>query len=72
MTNPVPGEIVVVDHIPDCDFCSQPGPYDFKTSQGPWAHGCMPHWLKHRASTGLGVGKGQLWITADQVDDATE
>jgi hypothetical protein len=69
MTNAVPGKVCVVDRIPDCDFCAQdgrtfPGPYDFRTVGGSWAHGCDRHWRQHRAEEGLGVGKAQLWTTA--------
>ena len=59
---------------PSCDFCrlwlgqEVPGPYDFATRQGPWANGCEYHWTTMSASPELGVGKGQLWITADQVE----
>lgn len=66
---PKKGEICLVGHIPACDFCRDgtPGPYDFKTTMGPWAHGCERHWEKCRAAARLGVGLGQLWITEDQV-----
>ena len=66
---PEPGKVVVVDRIPDCDFCANgtPGPYDFATQQGPWANGCIVHWKTHRRGP-LGAGSGQLWITLDQVD----
>jgi hypothetical protein len=72
MLKPIPHEIIVVSDIPNCDFCSQksitkPGPYDFKTYMGPWAHGCKGHWEAFRESGALGEGKGQLWITKAQV-----
>lgn len=68
---PKRGEIVVVDNIPDCNFCQDgtPGPYDFATRMGSWANGCEKHWQQYRAGS-LGVGSGQLWITEDQVDHA--
>lgn len=71
---PEPGKVVVVGSIPDCNFCQDgtPGPYDFKTTLGPWANGCEAHWKEHRASGSLGVGQGQLWITKDQVAGTTE
>lgn len=67
---PEKGKIVVVGSIPACNFCTDgtPGPYDFKTSMGPWANGCEAHWRGYRASTTLGTGMGQLWITEDQVE----
>jgi len=66
---PKPGEIVVVEEIPPCNFCKDgtPGPYDFATRMGPWANGCELHWEIYRAG-GLGVGSGQLWITEEQAD----
>jgi hypothetical protein len=70
---PKPGEVVVVSQIPSCDFCYDErtlGPYDFATRMGPWAHGCEEHWRLYRAAPRLGVGVGQLWITADQVSEA--
>lgn len=61
---PEPGKVVAVTELPDCNFCADgtPGPYDFATRMGPWANGCERHWLEHRASPDLGVGKAQLWI----------
>lgn len=68
---PEPGKVVVVGSIPGCDFClnGTPGPFDFKTTFGPWAHGCEAHWMQYRASARLGVGQGQRWITEDQVEE---
>jgi hypothetical protein len=66
---PKPGEVKVVDRIPNCDFnCPKPGPYDFATKFGPWAHGCADHYEANKASEGLGVAKAQIWITKDQVE----
>lgn len=67
---------VVVDAIPDCDFCRReeekvPGPYDFKTVMGPWAHGCERHWMEFRASETLGTGKGQLWVLRGSEDSGS-
>jgi hypothetical protein len=59
------GEVCLVTEIPKCDFCSDRGPYDFKTRMGPWAHGCNAHWREFRANPGFGVGKAQLWITEE-------
>jgi len=69
---PEPGKVVVVESIPLCDFCAQNdfeerGQYDFKTSFGPWAHGCEAHWKLYRASPLLGGGRGQQWNTQDEV-----
>lgn len=65
---PEKGKCVVVERIPDCDFCMDgtPGPYDFATKMGPWAHGCDEHWERYRVGP-LGVGSGQLWITKEDV-----
>jgi len=57
-----PHTVVLVDRIPNCNFCDNPGPYDFKTLMGPWAHGCETHYKLYRAYPELGVGKGQLWV----------
>jgi len=73
MTKPIPHEVIVVDHIPECQFCQDgtPGPYDFPTRMGPWANGCQMHWRQYRAnrSEELGVGKGQLWILQEDVTE---
>jgi len=64
----VPHEIIEVSSIPQCNFCEKPGPYDFATRMGPWANGCEQHWKMYRAASTLGTGKGQLWVTEDQID----
>ena len=56
------GEVCIVDHIRQCDFCEKDGPVDFKTKHGPWAHGCEDHWIKHRMYGELGTGKAQVWV----------
>jgi hypothetical protein len=63
----VPHQVILVSSIPRCNFCDAPGPYDFKTRMGPWANACEKHWKAYRASATLGTGKGQLWVTVDQV-----
>ena len=70
MTKPalIPHEVILVDRIPQCDFCSRPGPYDFALRGGGWAHGCMEHYQSLRAASTLGTGKGQLWVTQKQLD----
>jgi hypothetical protein len=67
----IPHEVILVVSIPACNFCHDgtPGPYDFKTVMGPWANGCYEHYRYHAAFSTLGEGKGQLWVTADQVDE---
>jgi len=69
MDAPKPGFTVVVDAIPACNFCTDgtPGPYDFATKFGPWANGCQDHYDLYKAHPDLGIGKGQLWVTPDQV-----
>lgn len=65
----IPHEIILVSSIPSCNFCQDgtPGPYDFKTTMGPWANGCEEHYKEHRAAPTLGVGKGQFLLLEDQV-----
>lgn len=67
----VPHEVILVSSIPACNFCEDgtPGPYDFATRMGPWGNGCEAHWKLYRANDTLGTGKGQLWVTKDQVDE---
>ena len=62
----IPHKVIRVHSIPACDFCQNgtPGPYDFKTNQGPWAHGCQKHWVEHRACVWLGLGWGQYWFVS--------
>lgn len=54
---------VKVPELPPCDFCTtlglepKPAQYDGKTTMGPWAYMCEPH-FKHYG-IGLGLGKGQ-------------
>jgi hypothetical protein len=62
----IPGKIIRVEKIPRCDFCRRPGPYDFATKHGPWAHGCEQHWKEYRANQKLGVGMGQFWFVEDE------
>ena len=64
---PIPGVLCIVDKIPNCDSCGMedkdtPGPYDFPTRMGPWAHGCEQHWQANSMYRELGVGKGQYWL----------
>lgn len=59
------GVDVVVEKLPDCDYCKhedsikRPARYDFRTTRGSWANGCIVHFERHRASEVLGVGCGQ-------------
>ncbi len=49
---------VVMDTIPQCDFCASDARYDAASSMGPWGYFCE----KHFAVLGngkLGVGYGQ-------------
>lgn len=74
----IPHEVILVGSIPECDFCRmapddvlgevKPGPYDFKTRMGPWANACEHHYRMYRAFSDLGTGKGQLWVTEEQVE----
>lgn len=56
-----------VSSLPSCDFCGMEGQqndaaYDFRTSMGPWAHGCERHYKMHRATPELGTGNGQRLV----------
>ena len=54
---------VVVDKIPNCDFCKEPTPAyaDGQTKMGPWANMCEPCFDMY--GVGLGLGKGQRLLT---------
>lgn len=69
---PVTGKVCIVHLIPECDFdCELPGIFDFcESSSGRWAHGCEGHWLMHRVAPTIGTGRGQLWVTREQLDAA--
>ncbi len=61
-------ESVKVPRIPDCDICKSAGEtavavVDGKTTFGPWANMCEPHFAQH--GVGLGTGRGQMLILAD-------
>jgi len=58
----IPHQVILVDHVPSCNFCSEPGEYDFPTRMGPWANGCEKHWIQYRTSAKLGTGMGQKWV----------
>ncbi len=58
-------EIVVVDKIPQCDFCDEPGVYDAKTPSGPWANLCEADFK--RLGCGLGLGRGQKRILRSEL-----
>jgi hypothetical protein len=62
-----PGRVCVVDSVPVCSFCQNGGIFDFATTFGGWANGCLTHYVMHRASPRLGLGQAQLWITQGQV-----
>lgn len=49
-----------VSRIPNCDFCDRPAAFDGKTTEGPWAYMCEPHFT--RFGIGLGMGVGQRLI----------
>jgi hypothetical protein len=66
------GTVAYVSTIPKCDICyySQerkitPSAYDGKTIHGPWANMCALHFSD--VGTGLGIGRGQRLILADDV-----
>lgn len=53
-------ETVLVNEIPKCDFCGEPGIYDSKTTFGSWANLCEKHFGQY--GSGLGLGRGQKRI----------
>lgn len=53
---------VLVDRLPDCDFCKGTGRttkamYDGATLMGSWANMCEDHFHRHGKGLGLGVGQ---------------
>lgn len=65
------GETAKVSKLPKCDFCKKNGTeadahYDGKTTLGPWAFMCTPHFSTY--GTGLGTGVGQR-LVVDRDDD---
>lgn len=57
---PVPGHVCVVDRVPDCDLCGEPGFADVNLGRG-WAMVCEGHFESLACDTGVGIG--QIWIT---------
>ena len=60
-----PGTYVVITRHKQCDFCKNMGEVvdaviDGKTSFGPWANMCQPHFDLY--GVGLGTGFGQRLI----------
>lgn len=64
---PKPGVLCKVPHLPQCNFCGDTARFDFMTAMGRWAHGCPSCWEMYRAYSTLGVGKAQMWMTADEM-----
>lgn len=61
--------VTYVKVLPDCDICAAGGVqstahYDGKTTEGPWANMCSPHFTVH--GTGLGTGKGQRLVVGEE------
>nr|APG79819.1 hypothetical protein [uncultured bacterium] len=50
-----------------CDYCSKIAEYDSRTGIGAWAYLCREHFEKY--GIGLGLGKGQKIIYAEQKTD---
>jgi hypothetical protein len=48
---------VKVQQLPSCDICGSQAEYDAKTTMGPWANMCQPHF--EQLGVGLGTGLGQ-------------
>lgn len=63
--------VVVLEHLPSCDFCKEqgidrPARFDFRTRRGTqWAFGCAEHYERERLSARLGVGSGQMLLVPD-------
>lgn len=55
-----------VAKLPECNFCSEPALYDFKTKMGPWAFGCQKHFDIHRLFDTLGTGRGQKLVVEEE------
>jgi hypothetical protein len=54
---------------PNCDIChSRPAIADAKTHSGPWAYLCEDHF--NQRAGGLGVGRGQILLCGDDMDEA--
>jgi len=63
---------VIVQKLPNCDFCENMGvktkaAYDGKTTFGPWAWMCEEHFKQY--GTGLGLGIGQRLVTKGGKND---
>ena len=58
-------ESVLVDALPECNICldGTPAEYDAKTTMGPWAYLCQPHF--DQIGMGLGLGIGQRLVVRD-------
>jgi len=54
---------VVMDRLPNCDFCKEQALYDGRTVTGVWAYMCSKHYMSY--GVGLGAGKGQRLILSD-------
>lgn len=71
------GDEVLVDKIPDCDFCHherlrngelkvEPAAYDAATAPfGSWAYMCEAHFAEF--GVGLGTGRGQRLVLKEGV-----
>ena len=57
-------KVVKVASLPNCDVCGDdtPAQYDAKTTMGPWANMCKPHFMQ--LGVGLGAGFGQKFEVA--------
>lgn len=60
--------VTAVSVLPQCDFefCKEPAHYNFRNTEGKWYNGCEKHWRKHRAEPGLGIGVGQVLVSAKE------
>lgn len=67
---------VIVDDLPDCDFCKHQrgqigegtvnkAAFDAATAGGPWAYMCDKHFAQY--GVGLGTGRGQRLVLREGV-----
>jgi hypothetical protein len=63
----IPGYVVIVSHLRECDFCADFACYDAVTVHGGWANLCTRHFneLTHGR---LGVGFGQYLVPSEEME----
>jgi hypothetical protein len=61
---PMTGHEVVVNALPQCQFCKKNAAYDGRTKNGPWAFMCEECWVEHGVGQ-TGTGYGQRLVLND-------